>query len=83
MVNDISPERANAVRDEIRKAGHVAEAFAGDASLEADVAALEAATRQAFGDCTLLVNNAGHVHQSRFVDLTTADFDRMFAVHVR
>jgi 3-oxoacyl-[acyl-carrier protein] reductase len=83
MVNDIGAERAKAVRDEIRAAGHRAEAFAGDVALEGDVAALAAATRQAFGDCTLLVNNAGHVHQARFMELTPADFDRMFAVHVR
>ena len=35
------------------------------------------------GDPTHLVNNAGFVHQARFVDLKPADFDRMFAVHVR
>ena len=42
-----------------------------------------AACEKAFGACTHLVNNAGHVHQARFVDLQPADFDRMFAVHVR
>ena len=31
----------------------------------------------------MLVNNAGYGQQARFVDLTPADFDRMFAVHVR
>ena len=31
----------------------------------------------------ILINNAGYVHQARFADLTPADFDRMFAVHVR
>ena len=36
-----------------------------------------------FGDCDVLVNNAGIVQQARFVDLTPADFDKMFAVHVR
>jgi 3-oxoacyl-[acyl-carrier protein] reductase len=29
------------------------------------------------------VNNAGHVHQARFLNLDPADFDRMFAVHAR
>ena len=47
------------------------------------MAAIVAACRSAFGDPTHLVNNAGHVHQARFIDLTPADFDRMFAVHVR
>jgi 3-oxoacyl-[acyl-carrier protein] reductase len=47
------------------------------------VAAIVAACQNAFGDATHLVNNAGFVHQARFIDLTPADFDRMFAVHVR
>jgi 3-oxoacyl-[acyl-carrier protein] reductase len=52
-------------------------------SKEADVAELVTQAEAAFGGCALLVNNAGHVHQARFVDLAPADFDRMFAVHVR
>jgi 3-oxoacyl-[acyl-carrier protein] reductase len=83
VCNDIFEERAAAVAAEIAAAGGTAVAIAGDVSDEASVAALEAGTRAAFGPCTLLVNNAGHVHQARFVDLTAADFDRMFAVHVR
>ena len=55
----------------------------GDVSKEEDVVAIVLAARRAFGDPTHLVNNAGHVHQARFVDLTPSDFDRMFAVHVR
>jgi len=42
-----------------------------------------AAGCEAFGDCTLLVNNAGHVHQSPFEALAVADWDRMIAVHLR
>ena len=42
-----------------------------------------AACEAGFGPVTHLVNNAGYVHQSRFVDLTPADFDRMIAVHLR
>jgi 3-oxoacyl-[acyl-carrier protein] reductase len=83
VCNDIFEERAAAVAAEIAAAGGTAVAIAGDVSDEASVATLEAGTRAAFGPCTLLVNNAGHVHQARFVDLTAADFDRMFAVHVR
>lgn len=81
--NDLFAERAEKVAAEIGAAGGRALAIGGDVSDEGAVAALEAGTRAAFGPCTLLVNNAGHVHQSRFVDLAPADFDRMFAVHVR
>jgi 3-oxoacyl-[acyl-carrier protein] reductase len=83
MVNDMHAERAVAVANEIKAAGGKATSIAGDVSVEKDVAAIVAATKSAFGDSTVLVNNAGHVHQARFIDLEAADFDRMFAVHVR
>ena len=83
VVNDLSAERAEAVAGKIAAARGQAQAIAGDVSREADVAALMRAAEAAFGPVTLLVNNAGHVHQARFVDLEPADFDRMFAVHVR
>jgi 3-oxoacyl-[acyl-carrier protein] reductase len=83
MVNDLSADRARIVASEISANGGRASSIHGDVSNEVDVAALISATRAEFGDCTLLVNNAGHVHQAHFVDLAPAEFDRMFAVHVR
>ena len=83
VVNDLRVEAAEAVAQEIGKAGGKAKSIGGDVSSEADVAALAKCCRKSFGDCTHLINNAGFVHQARFVDLTPADFDRMFAVHVR
>jgi 3-oxoacyl-[acyl-carrier protein] reductase len=83
VVNDLRPAESERVAAEIR--GHKGEAVSvgGDVSKEDDVAAIVGACRSAFGDPTHLVNNAGFVHQARFVDLKPADFDRMFAVHVR
>ena len=81
--NDVRLDAAKAVVAEIKKAKGKAIAIGGDVSKEADVDAIAAACRDAHGDCTHLVNNAGHVHQARFVDLKPEDFDRMFAVHVR
>lgn len=83
VVNDLRVEAAEAVAQEIGKAGGKAKSIGGDVSSEADVAALAKCCRKSFGDCTHLINNAGFVHQARFVDLTPADFDHMFAVHVR
>ena len=83
VVNDVSGERAELVAQEIGASNYLAKAIAGDVSREDDVAAIVAFARAAFGDCSVMVNNAGIVHQARFVDLTPADFDRMFAVHVR
>jgi len=36
-----------------------------------------------FGDCDLLVNNAGTVNPKRMIDTTPDEWDRMFAVNVR
>ena len=79
VVNDFRVEAAQATAAKI---GAKAVAIGGDVSVEGDVAAIVAAAA-VFGPVTHLVNCAGHVHQSRFVDLTVADFDRMIAVHLR
>ena len=79
VVNDFRAEAAQATADRI---GASSVAIGGDVSVEADVAAIVAAAAM-FGPVTHLVNCAGHVHQSRFVDLTVGDFDRMIAVHLR
>jgi 3-oxoacyl-[acyl-carrier protein] reductase len=80
VINDVRKEAGDAVAKEI---GGKVVAVAGDVSVEKDVAAIVAACTSAFGACTHLVNNAGHVHQAKFVDLEPVDFDRMMAVHVR
>lgn len=83
LVNDLSLDRAQAVADEIGKAGGLASAAAGDVSRPEDVAAIHAAAVARHGEVDLLVNNAGIVHQASFENLALEDFDRMFAVHVR
>lgn len=83
VVNDLLAESAEAGAAAIRDAGGKATAVAGDVSDEAEVAAMKAAAESAFGPVEVLVNNAGHAHQAPFEELTLADFDRMFAVHVR
>lgn len=83
LVNDLSQDRADATANEIKAAGGIAAAKAGDVSSETDVAATHMAAVDAHGDVGLLVNNAGFVHQALFENLDVGDFDRMFAVHVR
>ena len=80
LLNDFRLEAAEKVAKEI---GGKVKAVGGDVSREADVDAIIAACENNLGPCTHLVNNAGHVHQAKFVDLEPAEFDRMFAVHVR
>jgi 3-oxoacyl-[acyl-carrier protein] reductase len=83
LVNDLALERAEATVAEIQAAGGIAAASAGDVSSETDAAMIHADAVSAHGDVGLLVNNAGFVHQALFENLKVADFDRMFAVHVR
>ena len=83
LVNDLDLGRAQAVVSEIAVSGAKAVAAAGNVSSEVDARATHAAAVAAFGDTDLLINNAGIVHQSLFENLEIADFDRMFAVHVR
>jgi 3-oxoacyl-[acyl-carrier protein] reductase len=83
IVADISGKAAGSVAEAITAEGHAARAVEGDVSREEDVAVIVGAAREAYGDCGVLVNNAGIVHQAKFIDLTATDFDRMFAVHVR
>jgi 3-oxoacyl-[acyl-carrier protein] reductase len=83
LVNDLHGERAEETAAAIKAKGGKAAAKAGDVSREDDVAALVAQARAALGEVGLLVNNAGHVHQATFAEITPAEFDRMFAVHVR
>ncbi|OVE86857.1 3-oxoacyl-ACP reductase [Agrobacterium tumefaciens] len=82
-VNDLSLERAEVTAASIREAGGMALAVAGDVSSVEDVAAIQSAAADAYGEVELLVNNAGFVHQAPFENIDVSDFDRMFAVHVR
>ena len=63
--------------------GERAVPVAVDVSDEAAVVGMVQICRDAFGDCTLLVNNAGIVHQARFETLSVGEWDRMIAVHLR
>ena len=78
LVNDFRADAAAAVAAEIGGIAH-----SGDVSDEGDVAAMVARAEDVLGPVTHLINNAGHVHQGRFTELTVQDFDRMIAVHLR
>ncbi|ANP89801.1 SDR family NAD(P)-dependent oxidoreductase [Rhizobium leguminosarum] len=83
LVNDLHLDRAQTVAEEIAAAGGKAVAIAGDVSSETDTANVYEVAVSAFGHPQLLVNCAGIVHQALFENLEVADFDRMFAIHVR
>ena len=82
VIADLDGPRADATASALREAGGRVTAITTDVADVASVAAMfEAAERD--GPVTLLVNNAGHVHQSPFEALEVEAFDRMIAVHLR
>ncbi|MEQ6249516.1 SDR family NAD(P)-dependent oxidoreductase [Sulfitobacter sp. HNIBRBA3233] len=77
-VGDFDADAARATAEEI---GGLA--IHADVSDKDAVADMVATCTDKLGAPTHLINNAGHVHQARFTDLTADDFDRMIAVHLR
>jgi len=75
--------QAEAVAADICTAGGTALPFCADVADEAAVQALFADIERTLGPADILVNNAGIAQQKLFTDLTAAEWDRMFAVHVK
>ena len=82
LVADLDGARAEGTASALREAGGRVTAITTDVADAGDVEAMFAAA-EADGPVTLLVNCAGHVHQSPFEALEVAAFDRMIAVHLR
>ncbi|WP_448101038.1 3-oxoacyl-ACP reductase family protein [Luteibacter jiangsuensis] len=74
---------AQAVVDEIEKAGGRAIAIQADSADEKAIEAAVARTREAFGALDILVNNAGVLAIAPIEEFTTEDLDRTLAVNVR
>lgn len=84
VVNDLDEEAAQRVASEIALAGGKAIAVAGDIAREADWRALRDAALDDFGSVPVVVNNAGTTHRNKPVlDVTEAEFDRVYAVNVK
>ena len=58
-------------------------AVTGDVANEADVERLFTEVESRFGDCDVLVNNAGTTDVAPLIDTSPDRWDRMFAVNVR
>ena len=83
VVNDLSPDAAQDTADSINKSGGKAVFVEGDISEEQGVEAAFSLCEKQWGNCNLLVNNAGIVQQVKFKDMSVQDWDRMLAVHLR
>lgn len=76
-------DAAEAVAESICVQGGTALPFCADVADEAAVRILFGEIERALGPADILVNNAGIARQKLFTDITAAEWDRMFAVHVK
>ncbi|MFC0204775.1 SDR family NAD(P)-dependent oxidoreductase [Novosphingobium soli] len=90
VVNDLGAARdgsgeseaALAVVEEIRAAGGEAMADGGDVSDDAQMAAMAARAREAWGGIHVLINNAGILRDRTFAKMDPADFELVVRVHL-
>jgi 3-oxoacyl-[acyl-carrier protein] reductase len=84
VVNDLNGAAAERVASEIALAGGRAIAVTGDVTQLADWHALREAALDDFGSVQIVVNNAGTTHRNKPVlEITEAEFDRVYAVNVK
>jgi 3-oxoacyl-[acyl-carrier protein] reductase len=81
VVADLNLEGAKRVAGEL---GNLAVAIGGDVSKDPDCQAMVDRALDAFGSLDIVVNNAGTTHRNKpILDVTEAEFDRVYAVNVK
>jgi len=81
VVNDINVEGGTRVAREL---GGDAVFFRADVTRSADWVALVQAATSTFGRLDIVVNNAGWTHRRKpYIEVTEAEFDRVYAVNVK
>ncbi|MBU6494663.1 MAG: SDR family oxidoreductase, partial [Burkholderiales bacterium] len=84
IVNDLNREGGQRVADAINAAGGKAAFVHGDVSQSADTRGLLDAALSHFGRLDIVVNNAGTTHRNKpLLEITEAEFDRVYAVNVK
>ncbi|MFI5011803.1 MAG: SDR family NAD(P)-dependent oxidoreductase [Hyphomicrobiales bacterium] len=83
IIADMKGESAEATADGVRRLGRRAYVAILDMADSAAVQDMAAGAAKALGPVDILVNNAGHGQRAETAEIGLADFDRMFAVHVR
>ncbi|CAN5412844.1 hypothetical protein BH11BAC3_BH11BAC3_45720 [soil metagenome] len=78
----VNPESANAVVDQIKSAGGIAIAIQADVSKEDEVISMFQQTVQQFGTIDILVNNAGLQRDSKFHEMTLAQWQKVIDVNL-
>ena len=83
VIADLQKEKADAVAREIRSRGGTSLMVKADVSNGQDVAAMVAATVEAFGRIDILVNNAGIILQAKVVDTTDEQWDKILTNNLK
>ena len=84
IVNDLDEATAAKTAAAIQAAGGEARAVRGDVTRGEDWQRLTEAARSSWGRLDVVVNNAGWTHRNKpFMEVTEAEFERVFAVNVR
>ncbi len=82
VVNDLFPDRAQAVASAITQAGYRAVACPGDVANRESVTQMVQSAVEAFGSLDILVNNAGIARNRGILKLTDADWDAVLKVNL-
>ena len=86
FLNDISIENLSKASSLLIDSGinpKMFDSLAGDISKENDVETLFKTCLSRFGQCTILVNNAGIIQEKSFHMISNEDWDKMISVHLR
>jgi 3-oxoacyl-[acyl-carrier protein] reductase len=84
VVADIADAAGQRVAGEIATGGGRALFVHADVTRSQDWASLVGATQAAYGRVDVVVNNAGWTHRNKpYVEVTEAEFDRVYAVNVK
>jgi len=82
VVNDLNPEAARTVAEEIQSAGGEALNFAASVTDEAAVSAMVADTIERWGRIDIFINNAGILRDKSFAKMSLDDFRLVVDVHL-
>lgn len=83
VVNDVVPERAEAVASHIREAGGQAVAVVADVGRKEGAEQLASRALEAFGQVDILVNNAGIARDRWLVKMSEEDWDEVLRVNLK
>jgi 3-oxoacyl-[acyl-carrier protein] reductase len=83
VVNDIDPDMAEGTAEAVRQLGRRAHVAAADVADHEAIKQMVDRAAAMLGPIDILVNNAGFGKRIETEEISAAEFDRMYAVHVR